>query len=189
MLKKEDIKMIIKVGFTLFAITAVAALVLGFVNGLTEPVIEANTAKKQEIAMQKVLPDATAFSPISYTGELVSEISEGKNTADETVGYAVMVEPVGYGGEISMAVGVDTDGVVTGVDIISQSETAGLGANCTKEDFKNQFIGKEYEITVTKNGAQGNSIDAISSATITSKAVTLGVNTAIKAVNELKEGK
>lgn len=65
--------------------------------------------------------------------------------------------------------------------ITSQSETAGLGANCTKDEFKDSFKGKSAEITVVKNGAKNNQIDALTSATITSKAVTRGVNAAIEA--------
>ena len=88
-----------------------------------------------------------------------------------------------------MIVGVDNDLKVTGVEIISQSETAGLGAKCTEDGFKAQFVGKTENIAVTKNGAKDNEIDAITSATITSKAVTKGVNDAISVVKEAKEGK
>lgn len=193
MLNKDQIKNILKVGFTLCAITAVSALILACVNSVTAPVIAKNTAEKQSQAMQKVLPAASEFSEDNLVNEnidkIVTEIYEGKDENGEVCGYAVMVSPNGYGGAISMTVGVDADLTVTGVDIISQSETPSLGAKCIEDDFKDQYIGKTQGVTVTKNGAKDNEVDAISSATITSNAVTLGVNTAIDAVSLIKEGK
>ncbi len=199
MIKKEDIKGIVKVGLILFAITAISALILAVVNNVTAPVIAANNAKKQAEAMQKVIPGAAGFSDENLAMKFllssddsadklsnISQIFEAKDSNGNTAGYAVMVNPNGYGGIISMVVGVSEDGTVTGVDIISQSETAGLGARCTEDGFKAQFAGKKANITVAKGGSgDDNSIDAISSATITSKAVTSGVNAAIDAVEWL----
>lgn len=190
-MKKNDILSVIKVGITLCLITAISALILAVVNSYTAPVIAENTLKKQEKAMIKVVPLANNFSEIEFKSKekIVKDIYEGTNETGEVTGYAVMVSPNGYGGEISMAVGVDNELKVTGVDIISQSETAGLGAKCTKKEFKDQFIGKTENIEVSKKGAKDNEIDAISSATITSQAVTTGVNSAINSVKEIKEGK
>lgn len=187
MLKQGDSKEIIKVGLILFAITALAALVLALMNGVTAPLIQANQAKKQQLAMQNVLPEASGFSTDNLRTDSMDKTVTAVYAAEDA-GYAVMVSPNGYGGAISMAVGVDKHGTVTGVDVISQSETAGLGANCTKDEFKTQFTGKTAGVTVSKNGAKENEIDAISSATITSKAVTAGVNAAIDAAAQLSEG-
>lgn len=186
MLKSSDIREILKIGIILFLITAVSAGVLAAVNSVTAPIIEANAEKKQNEAMAKVLPEAEGFDLIE------TEANTGSVTAvysGAEAGYVVMCEPNGYGGAISMAVGIKPDGTVNGIDIISQSETAGLGANCVNEEFKAQFAGKTAGITVSKNGAKDNQIDAISSATITSKAVTKGVNDAIEAVNGLEAKK
>lgn len=190
MLKKSDIPNIIKTGVILFLITGISAFVLAFVNSATEPVILANEAKKQEQAMKKVLPEADSFD-----NEEIMKYVSNETVADaycavkdgEIFGYAVVVEPVGYGGKISMVVGVDRSGTVTGVDITGQSETAGLGANCTKDEFRNQFIGKTVGIEVVKNNSGENEIDAMTSATITSKAVTEGVNAAIDAAMQIEE--
>lgn len=185
MADKKVIKEIIAVALILFVITAVAAAILAVVNGVTAPVIAENDRQAQEIAMKKVLPDAGSFEKediASYEASVVSEVHKSD------AGYAVKVAPSGYGGAISMIVGVDNDLKVTGVEIISQSETAGLGAKCTEDDFKAQFVGKTENIGVSKSGAKDNEIDAISSATITSKAVTKGVNEAIQIVKELKGG-
>ena len=184
--KKSIVKDVIKVALILFAITAVAAAILAAVNSVTAPVIAENERIAQEIAMKAVLPDATSFDEVEFTPDENSTVSE---VYKSDVGYAVKVAPKGYGGAISMIVGVDNDLKVTGVEIISQSETAGLGAKCTDGEFKAQFVGKTENITVTKNGAKENEIDAISSATVTSKAVTKGVNEAIAIAKEVKEDK
>lgn len=81
-----------------------------------------------------------------------------------------------------MMVGVGTDGTVTGVAIVNQSETASLGANCTREDFRQQFIGATGGLAVSKDGG---TIDALTGATVTSRAVTEGVNTALEFVQEV----
>ena len=180
--KKEGFE-ILRVGIILFAITALAALVLAYVNGLTAPIIEEQEVAKMQEAMAKVLPTATSFEEIDFDlteYPCVTQIYKGENS-----GFVVMASPKGYGGAISMAVGVDTDLMVTGISIISQSETAGLGAKCVEPDWQKQFIGKTENISVSKNGAKDNQIDAISSATITSKAVTKGVNEAISAVKAI----
>lgn len=183
MSNKKDFSEVAKVGAILFAITAIAALILAVVNSVTAPVIEANTIKTQNEAMRDVLPNTESFEKIEYTNDAdcVSEIYKG----DEN-GYVAMVKPYGYGGEVNIAVGIDNELKVTGIHIISQSETAGLGANCEKKEWQEQFIGKTEHIEVKKGNAEGNQIDAISSATITSKAVTKGVNEALSAVKEMR---
>ena len=105
------------------------------------------------------------------------------------MGYVVLAEPKGYGGAISLVVGIDNDLTVTGIDITNQSETPGLGANCQNPEFMGQFKGKTSGIAVVKGTASGNQIDAITSSTVTSKAVTKGVNDALLAAKMVKEGK
>ena len=185
MANKKVITEIIVVAIILFVITAVAAGILAVVNNFTAPVIAENDRIAQEQAMKAVLPEATEFTKEEITPDAESIVSE---VYKSDAGYAVRVAPNGYGGAISMIVGVDNDLKVTGVEIISQSETAGLGAKCTTEEFKAQFVGKTENIAVSKNGAKDNEIDAISSATITSKATAKGVNEAISIVKEIKEG-
>lgn len=196
MLKKQDIIDITKTGITLFLITAISALVLAVVNSYTSGIIEKNTQQKQAEAMNKVIKDAKEFLEVEIKTDATSSfyvpaksVYEAKNENGETTGYAVLVSENGYGGEISMVVGVDNDLIVTGISIISQSETPSLGAKCTDPDFQNQFIGKTKDLTVVKNGAKNNQVDAISSATITSKAVTEGVNQAINIVEYIKGDK
>lgn len=184
--KKSIVKDVIKVASVLFAITAVAAAILASVNSVTAPVIAENDKKAQEIAMKTVLPEATMFGKMEY------EICESSSVTEvymSDAGYAIKAAPKGYGGEISMIVGVDNDLKVTGVEIISQSETAGLGAKCTDSEFKAQFVGKTEDIVVAKGATKENEVDAITSATITSRAVTKGVNDAIKVAKKTKGDK
>lgn len=184
--KKEQLN-ILHVGFVLFAITAISALILAVVNSFTAPIIEQNDKITQEKAMSSVLPGAVGFEKVDYEVKEGSCVREIYSAGDD--GVAVKAEPNGYGGAITLMIGIDNEFKVTGVEVISQSETAGLGANCTKDEFKQQFIGKTENIQVVKNGAADNEIDAITSATITSKAVTKGVNEAIDIVKELRGGK
>lgn len=196
MLKKKDLSNIFGVGLKLFLITAISAMTLAFTNSITEPVIRKNAEKKQEESMKKVLSEAVSFEKSDMSALAlvdlqcaVTDVYKGINEAGKEAGYAVMVSSGGYGGEITLAVGIDSELKVTGVDVISHSETPGLGAKCVSDVFKNQFINKGIGVEAVKNGAKDNQIDAITSATITSKAVTNGVNTAITAVNLIKEAK
>ena len=180
--KKGEFFEILRVGLILFAITAVAALILAEVNGITAPVISSQKAEKVEEAMLLVLPEASGFEEAEAALDASSSVTQ---VFESDAGFAVMASPKGYGGDISMVVGINKSLEVTGISIISQSETAGLGAKCVEEDWQKQFVGKTENIEVSKNGAKGNQIDAISSATITSRAVTKGVNDAIAAVKAL----
>ncbi len=157
----------------LFAISAVTALLLGLVNMLTAPAIAANTQKKTEDAMAAVLP-ADSYDAVEYTGgdPLVTAIYKAGDA-----GYVVQVAPSGFGGNLDVMVGVGADGACTGVSIIKHAETSGLGANATKADFRDQFVGKT-NVSVTKDGGE---IAALTGATITSRAICDGVNAAIAA--------
>ncbi len=194
MIKKSDILTTIKVGIILFLITGISALFLGAVNNVTAPIIQKNEETKQQLAMKNVQPQADSengFTEITDLPEIpktVTKVFKAQKDG-EKIGYVVVVNPIGYAGEIAMVVGLDNDAVITGIDITSQSETPGLGANCTKDEFKAQFVGKGNEISVVKSNAGEMEIDAITSATITSKAVTAGVNAAIKAIEVIEGGK
>ncbi len=193
MLKKSDIPRIIKIGIILFLITGISAFILAAANSITAPIIAKNEAEKQELAMRKVMPEADAengFEEIADAADSEKNITKVymAKKQGEPCGYAVVSEPMGYNGAISIMVGIDLEGRVTGIDITSQSETPGLGAKCVEPEFMGQFTDKTEGIAVVKNSPEENEIDAITSATVTSKAVTLGVNNAIEAVKAIKEG-
>lgn len=187
MLKKENIIEILKIGFILFLITAVSAGLLAAVNAKTAPIISENKRLQQQEAMKIVLPKADSFDETNFISEKMDKSVTAVYKGNNDSGYVVMASPVGYGGEILIAVGVTKDLKVSGISVISQAETAGLGAKCTNEEFTSQYIGKSANITVAKGNATDNQINAISSATITSKAVTSGVNAAVEAVKIAKE--
>ena len=181
----------------LFAITLVAGACLGGVYEATkEPIAAANLAAK-EAAYRTVLPDAVSFESddmtevIAGANSKVSGLGYGNVTVDEAaialdgsgtpMGYVVTTTSKdGYGGAITVSVGVLADGTVNGIAFLTLAETAGLGMNADT-DWKNQYAGKNVDaFAVTKNGASGeNEINAISGATITSNAVTGAVNTAV----------
>ena len=116
---------------------------------------------------------------------MISEVYEGKDGAD-IVGYTVKVLPKGYGGEIELIVGISSDGKITGINIGNMSETPGLGAKAKESDFQSQFTDKPAsDLTLVKGSASSeDEVSAISGATITSTAVTNGVNVAIELFND-----
>ena len=164
----------------LFVITAVTALLLGLVNYITADKIALINDEKTKSAMNAVVSGAESFPDIGYTGEdaIVSGCYSAVDSTGAVIGYVVQVAPSGFGGAIDMVVGVSPDGVVTGVSIISMKETSGLGDNAKNENWRAQFIGSSGEVAVTKDGGE---IDALTGATITSRAISNGVNSALDA--------
>ena len=174
----------------LFLIVFAAVAILAWCNSATYDEIQQINAENAAKARQCVLPKAKQFEEVSdFKGEgIVKNVFEGKD-GDKKVGYCVSVTPSGYGGEMEIMVGVDDDLKIAGIEIVSSSETAGLGKNASKESFKSQFVGLTKEITVKKNAPDknNNEIQALSGATITSNAVSSGANAAIDAVKKIKE--
>lgn len=168
----------LKLGFSLFLIAAVAAFVLALVNAVTAGTIAQHAEEKRQAAMASVMPGANVFSEMYNEDPTIDRIS-GAYSGTTFLGYCVEVAPNGFGGAISLMVGVDGNGSVTGVSILDHGETAGLGAKAADPAFLNQYIGMSGSIAVNVGT---NSIQAITGATITSKAVTQGINTALTAV-------
>lgn len=174
---------------TLFVITAIVSVLLALVNMVTKPTIDRLAAEKKQAAMEQVMPGAE-FVPIDNLPQGIDGLVEMQlaKSAEGIQGYCVQVTTNGFGGAIDMMVGVDSSGAVTGVSILSMSETAGLGARAKESTFTDQYAGRTGEIGVSKTSADPQNIQAISGATITSKAVTLGVNNALAAVQAYSEG-
>ena len=185
---------ILKDALILIVITLIAGGLLGLVYEVTKKPIANQQEKAKQEAYKAVFEDADlaeALKEQGFEAQKINEIMEAKDASGETLGYAVNVTTSeGYGGDITFSMGVQLDGTLNGISILSISETAGLGMNATKDEFKNQFSDKNAEaFEVTKAGASDeNEINAISGATITSKAVTGGVNAGICAFNYVKEG-
>ena len=173
-----DPRYIVKLTGTLLGICAVVALLLGIVNSLTEPVIRKMQEEKTAAAMAQVLA-ADDYHEKSVSYDNVSAMYEAV-TGGAVVGYVVEVTTNGFGGAINMVVGVDVNGTVTGVSIIKDSETANLGTKVTRnQSVLDRFIGLGGTITVNSGE---NRFDGVTGATVSSKAVTAGVNTALAAV-------
>ncbi len=175
-----------KLAGTLLGICLVVALLLGAVNYVTKPIIDQRQKEKNDAAMAQVLPAD------SY--ELVEGVQADKVTAlyravadGVQTGYVVQVSSSGFGGTISMMVGVSLDGAVTGVAVTKQSETANIGSRVVgDQSVLDRFVGMSHaagEITVN-SGA--NRFDGVSGATVSSKGVTAGVNAALAAVAALQ---
>lgn len=171
-------KYILRLTLTLLLITAVVAGLLAFVNELTAGKIDELTRQKAEQAMREVLP-AQDYTPLDAA--LPQGVTEAYRAGD--AGYVVRVAPNGFGGAIDLMVGVRADGTVNGVAVIAHSETASLGANCTREEFRAQYVGGAGPFAV---GQDGGTIEALTGATVTSRAVTDGVNAALDFVREVQ---
>ena len=189
-------KQTVKNALILTIITLIAGLCLAAVYEVTkQPIAEAERAAAMA-AYADVFPacvisgDVPAGVPLKEPAPADGVVIEDYKFAydgDDFAGIALRVtSPNGYGGDVTVAVGVDRDGKLTGISIISQSETAGLGANCEKPWFTEQFKGISGAVVWTKTGKSApNEIDALSGATVTTKAVTEAVNAALAFANGL----
>ena len=180
---ESTVKYIARLALTLLAITVVVAAALAGVNSITKPIIDRLTAEKTQQAIAAVLPggyDSEITDFEDATG-LVSKVYAGE------AGYAFEVTPGGFDNTFTMMVGVGKDGNVLGIDIISHTETAGLGAVADAATpagvaFRDQFIGMSGSVSVSKDGGE---VEAITGATITSRAVCVGVNAALACAESL----
>ncbi len=150
---------------------------LAVTNNATAPIIAEATRAAQEQARKELLPDADNFTKVEgVTVENVSDIY----TADNGVGTVITCSAKGYGGTITVMVAFSPDDTVDRIKITEQSETAGLGSKISTDlDFQNSFSGLPAEKFTVSD------INAISGATISSKAVTAAVNAAIDAYNQI----
>jgi len=173
---------IVKLTLILFLVCAVTAGVLGGVNALTAPKIAERAAAKTAEAYKAVM-DAPGFTEVSsdkYAGAhpTVKKVDE----ATDGSGWVVTSTFSGAQGSITMLVGVNSDYTCSGISITEHSETSGLGANAASTgqvgiDFRAQFVGKDSSLTL-------GDIDALTGATITSKAVTGAV---VESINTCKD--
>ena len=182
---------IVKNTLILTLITVIAGFLLGVVYEVTKtPISQAQETAKKE-AWQAVFSDVKL-------GDFKAE-DEDQKAADKAVkdmgvnatidevctagdaGYVITTtDKDGFGGNIQITVGIKKDGTINGVSILSISETAGLGMKATEPSFYNQYVNKQADkFVVSKDGGDGEQIDALSGATITSRAVTGAVNAAL----------
>ena len=167
----------------LFVICLVCSALLAGVYALTADPIAAAAAAKNEAAIMEVLPDSAVKIEEVRTVEMDGQTYEYNLAYDEqgnTVGCAINVAPVGFGGPIAIKVGFDINGNIWNTKVLSQAETPGLGAKCVEPSFSEQFKGfnpMEKKLAVKKDGGD---VDAITASTITSRAYTDGLALAVK---------
>ena len=158
-----------KILVPIVTILLAAVILLGMYNGLLG-IRKANEEKELQAKMETILPGSTTFTPEEYTGEDANIVATYKG---ET-GYVVATQTSGYAGNIAMLIGVSNDGYVTGLQVRDMEETYGLGAEALFDwEFLRQFLRNEGDAEV------GTNIDAISGATVTSKAIARSVNSAV----------
>lgn len=197
---KEKVDMdptyIIKLTVTLFVTCVIVAALLGLVDNVTREKIAAINWENTVAAMKAVVadPDATTFSDALENTEAMSAAAlAGGGTLDSvyevqvggaSAGYAIKVVASGSQGNIEMMVGVDSEGAVTGVSIVDNAETAGIGSKVMENQngVLDQFVGKSAADGVL---VVGTNVDAITGATVSSKGVTAGVNAALAAAGAI----
>lgn len=190
---KMNAKDILVPTISLFVICFVATLLLAVVNNITAEKIAEQTAKSEAEARVAVLPDAKDFNEIDKDKDGTVDYYEGVDASGKTVGYVFnkVGDSKGYGGDVSVTVGIDADGKITGIvpgDL--SNETPGLGQNAGKAKWQAQFVGESGTLEVVKDekaaaDTSDGKINAITSATITSKAVTSAVNAAVEEFEEI----
>ena len=186
-MKKLNLKEILIPTVALLVICLVATALLAGTNTITKEKIALNAVETEKASRMLVLPQGKEYGEVTtLDGGITYCVGTDENGAE--VGYVFTAGAKGYGGTVSVMVGLDMNGTITGVEILSHSETPGLGANAVKPEFKNRFMGKSGELTVDKNSNDGQSVQAITAATITSKAVTSAVNAVTAAYAEITGG-
>ena len=176
----------------LFAICAVCAILLACTFNVTKSPIAKQESAAAESARKSVMSAAERFEEVEIPAEsAVKSLYKGV-TDGETVGYVAVVAAKGYGGEVEVTVGIGSDGRTTGISVggANFSETAGLGAKSKEPAFTDQFANRETPLRVVKTGGTraDDTVDAITSATVTSTAVTNAVNAAGEYVKALLTG-
>lgn len=184
-------KDIIRPAVILLLITAVSGALLGMVSEVTKGPIAVQEEKTRSEGMKEVAPDADEFKLDEEAQKKIENKEYGENSTissvyisykgGEQIGYVITVNPSGFGGAVGTMVGISMDQSITGLKVLmGHSETPGLGAKSTDPSFSEQYVGKSsFPLSVIKSGTPGdNEIAAITSATITSTAVTDGANEA-----------
>lgn len=183
---------IIRPTAVLALICIVVTLALSSANLLTENKIKALAQENQNKAMSKLIKaDSYNEQTDEIDGEEITYTTA--ENSDGIIGYIFTVDVNGYGGALSVMTAINTDGTVAAIEILDASnETPGLGQNVTKQDFYTQYSGVKSGVEVVKDGtgsADNNTVNAVTGATISSKAVTKSVNTALDYAGKIMSNK
>lgn len=191
--EKERIKFsskeIIIPTISLFIICLAVSLLLAFTDKITAPKIEKLAKENENKTMAQVLPMAKDFSDEKKVTVNDTEYSyyEGKSDG-ENIGLVVKTHAKSYNGELKAMVGIANDGKIVAVSITSIEDTAGLGMRAKEQSFLDQFKGKSGKVGVNKSGTSDTEIQAITGATITSRAMANAVSGATEVYEKLSKG-
>ena len=186
-------KFVLKVAGTLTAIALVVAALLGLVNSVTHERIEEFNFAATRAALDQVTPEGSDYDPVELTEDMIAAAKEQGGTLTEmyavsTGGYACKVVASGSQGNIEMIVGVDESGAISGISVVENAETKGIGSkvmdnlpNAAGVPFLDQFIG----LTGAGDLVVGKNITAITGATVSTRGITAGANAALAAVATL----
>ena len=191
MKKQSSVKEIIIPAVVLFLIAVVCTTLLALTNDVTKQKIADIAVQTENEAKQAVLAEAASFSEAKTVTVDGAECKyyEGLSEGGSVIGYVVPSTVKSYGGALSLMVGISAaDDKITGVQISEINDTPGLGMKAKNADFLNQFTGKTGVLTVSKNASADSEIQAITSATISSRAVTTAVNNAFAVYTTAKAG-
>lgn len=180
----ENKNSILQIALNLAGACIISGIIIATVYYLTADIAIQKKAELNTLALQSLVTEADKYTPI--------EGKEGWYTASKNgdlIAYVVPAESKGYGGAIKMLVAIGPDNKVIKYTILESKETPGLGDKASKEPFMDQFAGKSSSnLVVTKDASKKDNIQAISGATITSRAVTLAVKTAVDDVSQFSKG-
>lgn len=184
--KQSAVRALLLPTLCLFVVCLVTSGLLALTNSMTEPKIQENLRLEAERLYRVVLPDAETFESTEVQMEGKTYTVQIGMQSGQPTGYVFETQMAGYGGPVVCLTGINAEGVVTGVQILSMTETAGLGMNAAKPEFIDQYKGKKQPLQVVKGEVKAESdIQAISGATITSNAVTQSVNQAMQLFQSL----
>ena len=172
----------------LLAICLVCSALLAGVYALTAEPIAAAAAAKNEAAIKEVLPEAAVAIEEERSVEMDGQTYSYNLAYDEqgnTVGCAINVSTLGFGGPIVIKVGFNAEGLIWNTKVLSQAETPGLGAKCTESAFADQFKQFNPAEKTLKVKKDGGDVDAITASTITSRAYSIGLAVAVSVFNTI----
>jgi electron transport complex protein RnfG len=171
---KKDILYYVKIGASLLLICAFMAGLVSGVHSLTKETIDNYNEEKRAVAFREFFPDTVSSALSDKTSEEVNAVYELYNAENELIGYSVDASASGYAGLVNIMVGITVDGEIKGIKVISHTETKGLTSEETASAFFLQFSGKKGSVALGSDG-----VEAMSGATISSKAVTKAVQKAL----------
>lgn len=179
--RKIDVGRCVRTACAAILLCAALGALLWGVNALTAGRIQQEEQERRRVQLQAVMPGAEAFSEIPFDRTRADEVLAAVS-GTQLQGYCVTVTVQGFNGPMEVLVGVNENGSVTGVLVVEDRETPEAGKRATESTFLNQFLGKSGTVRVNQGN---NAVEAVSGATISSRAVTEGVNRALSVVANL----